>query len=145
MFRHLSPRSIRPLFCSQGDSICQSIKPHGQNGVPQCQVGVRKHSSCCLVWVPCVGAGRPLPSPVLAGIKELTLTDKIMDIHYCGPFAAMVHYLGAQMHKKSKHQSKSYYKTADVKRKRALSLLLWLRCVCREALPISIYFICSCS
>lgn len=62
--------------------------------VPPCQVGFRKHSSCCLVWAPCVGAGRSLPSPVHTRIEDLRLTDTIWT------FTIVVHCLGAQMHKK---------------------------------------------
>lgn len=49
---------ITSLFSrSECEPFSQSVEPHGQIGVPLCQVEFRKHSSCCLVWVPCVGAG----------------------------------------------------------------------------------------
>lgn len=55
-----------PMTClifSSVDSLSQSVEPNGQIGVPPCQVGFRKHSSCCLVWAPCVGAVDAAPLP----------------------------------------------------------------------------------
>lgn len=51
------------LVFSPVDSLSQSVKPNGQIGVPPCQVGFGKHSSCCLVWAPCVGAVGAAPLP----------------------------------------------------------------------------------
>lgn len=60
-----------PLFCFECRSFSHSAEPHGQSGVLLCQVESRKHSSCCLVWAPCVGAGRPLAftDPIFCGQK----------------------------------------------------------------------------
>lgn len=128
-----------PLFCSQCDSFSQSVKPHGQIGVPPCQVGFRKHSSCCLVWAPCVGAVEAAPLSCAHKHRKPHSDRHDMDIHYCGPL-----FRGLDAHKKPTNikAGVTTKQHQHEKRKCAPSLPLWLRCVSREALRISIYFLC---
>lgn len=92
-------------FCSECESFRQSVEPHGQTGVPPCQVEFRKHSSCCLVWAPCVGAVRPLSlwqTPSCAHKHRKPQTDKHdLDFH---DYGALLKASDAQKNRTSKYQ-----------------------------------------